>query len=59
MRNGMECGMEHGMEYEICLLYHYKDNYVTTPTFRGVTYYPLLLSNAGLIFICNTDRKIN
>ena len=32
----MACGMEHGMEYGICLIYLLKDNYVTTTTFRGI-----------------------
>ena len=32
----MACGMEHGMEYGMCLIYLLKDNYVTTTTFRGI-----------------------
>ena len=50
-RNGMEYGMEHGMEYGMCSVCLLEDNYVITPTFKGIPDYPLTICSHRLCSI--------
>ena len=43
VKSGMRNGMEHGMEYGMCSVCLLEDNYVITPTFKGISDYPLTI----------------